>query len=430
MNIENTKLSLRNSKSLLFENINPLQIILKNSFWIYLSEILYRGVQSLIFIIIARLLTVKEFGSFSYLVSYLGILYLFVDLGVGVLLIRDYQQKEDKILILQNAFSLKLIITLINFLVSIVCFIFAKKVESFLVYFLISLFFALSNIKDFFRSYFIAIQRTEKILIFNFVESFSSLILIFLGLMIFHKILVIGIAYILSLSFSLFIAIKLIGPIWNEVKKLNFKLAKYFIFNGIPLSLLGFLTYLFLNIDQVILGHLRNIEEVAYYSVATRILFSFLLLPSFLSTALFPFLASKVKDKKIPFIFKELTLIFILLGLISSIILIVTSPFLVTFLFGLNYAFSIYILQLYAIVLLFLFPTTFFDYFLISNNKQWLDFFITLFPAILGIVLNFVLISKYGVFGAVYSGIIAQILNFILSFLACFYVLQRNKIMV
>jgi O-antigen/teichoic acid export membrane protein len=62
-------------KNLLFNNLSPKQTVLKNTFWLYFSEIVSKGFRLLVFIYIIRVLDPKEFGIFEYLLSFVGIFF-------------------------------------------------------------------------------------------------------------------------------------------------------------------------------------------------------------------------------------------------------------------------------------------------------------------------------------------------------------------
>ena len=209
-------------------------------------------------------------------------------------------------------------------------------------------------------------------------------------------------------------------------------LVKYYLLNGLPLVLFGLLGYVFFATDKIILAHLRSIEEVGYYSLASRILAALFVVPSLFNTALYPYLANKVgqgSKTTIKFLFQIMIIASIMIGFLISFFIFISAQFLIPLFFGNQYFDSIKILQVFVWIIVFVFPTTFLDYFLISHNKQWLDFWITLVPAILNIVLNFALIPIYGVFGAVYASIFAQFLNFIFTFLASLIILKQTDML-
>jgi O-antigen/teichoic acid export membrane protein len=95
--------------------------------------------------------------------------------------------------------------------------------------------------------------------------------------------------------------------------------------------------------------------------------------------------------------------------------------------FGQKYISSVQPLKLLSLILLLLPLTNLFDNFLFSINKQWQDFFITLFCALLNVALNFLLIPQYSIFGAIYATLISQFINLILTSLLSYRYFTRIK---
>jgi O-antigen/teichoic acid export membrane protein len=400
---------------------------LKNTFWLYLSEIISKGFRLLVFIYIIRVLGPKNFGVFEYFLSFVGIFFLFADFGTPNIFIRDYQQKEDKEKQTNIFFTLKIILAVIFSLLSLGGYFLSKKFDGFLFYFSFVLFYFLMAIEGFFETFFIAIEKTEKKFLFNTLMSSSLFIFVIFGLTFFKDILVVILSYILSaflgIVFAYFLTLK-----ETKIKPLfDLQLTKYYLYNGLPLVLFGLLGYIFFTTDKIILAHLRPIEEVGYYSLASRILWVLSVIPSIFNTAFYPYLAKKIGENEpsVRFLFKNILLASVFMGLIISIFVFISAPILIPVFFGSKYIPSVEILQLFIWIMVLLFPTNFLDYFLISHHKQWLDFWITLIPAILNLILNFILIPLYGVYGAVFSSILAQALNFILTFIASVYVLKK-----
>jgi O-antigen/teichoic acid export membrane protein len=413
-------------KKIFFQNVSIGQIIFKNTFWLYFSEIFSKGSRFLIFILIIRILGPKNFGIFEYLLSFTGVFFLLADFGTSNIFIRDYQQDEDKEKHVNTFFWVKFLLSVIFSLFAILGFFFSKKFDGFLFYLLFVIFYFLMNLKGFFENFFIALQKMEKRFIFNILMNVFLLLFIFFGLLIYPKISTLILAYILSalvgLGFAYFLFLK-------EAKlkiSFNLSLIKYYLFNGLPLALFGLLGYVFFTTDKIILAHLMPIEEVGYYSLASRILGILFVVPSLFNTAFYPYLARKVLEKHA--LLKSLFVMIVagsmIAGLILAGLIFLLSPILIPLFFGTKYLISISILQLFVWISVFVFPTVFLDYFLISNHKQWLDFCITLLPAILNVVLNFIFIPQFGAFGAVYASIISQFINFALTLIASLFVLK------
>jgi O-antigen/teichoic acid export membrane protein len=285
-------------------------------------------------------------------------------------------------------------------------------------------------IEGFFENFFIALEKTEKKFLFNTLMSLFLFIFVFLSLTFFKNISSIILSYILSAFLGIIFAYFLTLPETKIKFFFDSQLVKHYLYNGLPLALFGLLGYVFFYTDKIVLAHLRSIEEVGYYSLAGRILSVVFVIPSLFNTALYPYLAKKIGEKEeriIKFLFKNILLGSFLSGLLIAILIFILSPIIVPIFFGSKYNFSIEILQAGVWIIVFVFPTNFLDYFLISNHRQWLDFWITIIPAFLNVILNFILIPFYEVYGAVYSSILAQALNFILTFIASIYTLKKLK---
>jgi O-antigen/teichoic acid export membrane protein len=414
-------------KKFLFNNLSTKQTILKNTFWLYFSEIVSKGLRLLVFIYIIRILGPQNFGIFEYFLSFVGIFFLFADFGTSTIFIREYQQQQDKEKQTNIFFSLKIILAVIFSLLALGGYFFSKKFDGFLFYFSFVLFYFLMHIENFFESFFIALEKTEKKFIFNTLMSLFLFIFVFLGLTFFKNILAVILAYILSAFLGIIFAYLLT---LSETKIKFFfdsQLAKHYLYNGLPLVLFGLLGYVFFTTDKIILAHLRSIEEIGYYSLASRIISVLFVIPSLFNTALYPYLAKKIGEKeerKVRFLFKNIILGSIISGFFITLVVFLLAPIVIPIFFGSKYNPSIKILQAFVWIIIFVFPTVFLDYFLISNHRQWLDFWITIIPAFLNVILNFVLIPFYGVYGAVYSSISAQALNFVLTFIASVYTLK------
>jgi O-antigen/teichoic acid export membrane protein len=414
-------------KNFLFENLSTRQTIIKNTLWLYFSEVLARGSRLLVFILIIRTLGPQNFGIFEYLLSFSGFFFLFADFGVSSIFIREYQQKTEKEKHISTFFWIKLLLSIFFFLLAVIGYPMAKKFDGFLFYLLFVLFYFLMNIENFFENFFIAIEKTEKKFVFNTIMSVSLLFFIAFGLLIYPNIGIVILAYVLSALLGIMIAYSLFLKEAQIKKIFDFSLIRYYFVNGFPLVLFGILGYVFFSTDKIILAHLRTVDEVGYYSLASRIIGVLLGVSGLFNVALYPYLSRKVAEKNIVLkkIFSMIIIGSMIVGIILALLVYLSAPLLVPLFFGNDYLSSIAILQVFVWILVLIFPTNFLDYFLISNNKQWLDFFITILPAALNIIFNFILIPKFGVLGAVYGSLLAQLLNFVFTLIASLFILKH-----
>lgn len=413
------------------------QLFFKNVFWLYFAEAASKGVRLFVFLFISRYLGPTEFGVFEYFLSFVGLFFLFADLGISNIFIRDYNQSDDqkKQLLIVEVFTLKLYLSLIFSFIALAGYIFTKNIGNIYIYMVFVLFYFFQNVENYFESYFVAKQISYKKFIFNFVSSWVLLAAVIVGLIMWKNILVVAVSYLLSMLSGSLIAYLLF---WRETRiifdfsfSVSFIRFKYYIINGLPLTLFGLLGFVFFATDKIFITHFLGPQANGIYSIASRFVGVMQSIPSILTLAFFPILSfevSRSNTNRLQTILFVFTILLMFIGLLSAILMYFLSEELILFIFGNEFAFSVPILKVFIWILIFLFPTNFLDYFLLSYNKQWLDFILTLLPALLNVVLNIIFIPLFGVFGAVYASIMAQGLNFILTFLASFFVLKKHSL--
>ena len=399
-----------------FKNISPKQIVLKNTFWLVLGQIFIRLFKFLLVIFAARILGPESWGSFQYILSIASIFFIFSDWGISNLLIRDYQQKEDfKERICTGSF-IREFLAFVSLLIALIFSLIFENINFRKTFIILSLFLFLGNVRSYIESFFQAIQKMEKQFILILIESLITLIFGITLLLIVQDIIVLSYAYLAGVFISFVFAIFLAKDFLVYFKpKINYEFIKYYLINGFPLALFGMLGFIFFITDQIILGKLKGVEAVGYYSIATRIILILVTFPSLFLTSLFPQLALNTSDKgKLKNIFKKSISFILLISFLLFIFVLIFADFL-TLLFGDRYIQTIQPLKLLSLILLFLPLTNLLDNFLFSINKQWQDFFVTLFCASLNVVLNFLFIPQYSIFGAIYATLISQFVNLILT---------------
>ena len=413
-------------KEFLLKNKSPKQVVLKNTFWLSLGQILSRLFKFLLVIFAARILGPEGWGSFQYILSIASFFFIFSDLGINYLTVRDYQQKEDFKERIRTGSLIRESLAFLSLIVSLIASLIFENLNFKMTFIILSFFLFFNNLRDYITSFFQAIQKMEKQFIVTFIESLLTLIFGIIFLLTLRNFVSFAFAYFFGIIFSFILAILLAKNFLIYLKpKINYEFIKYYLVNGLPLALFGILGFVFFTTDQIILGKLKGVETVGYYSVATRIILILVTFPSLFLTSLFPQLALSVSNKeRIKNIFKKSIPFILLMSFLLFTFILIFADFL-PLLFGQKYIPSIQPLKLLSLILL-LFPlTNLFDNFLFSINKQWQDFFITLFCALLNIALNFLLIPQYSIFGAIYATLISQFVNLILTSLLSYRYFSR-----
>jgi len=401
--------------NLLFKNNSPKQTFFKNSFWLFLSQGLSRLFKLILIIVSARILSPTGFGTFNYILSIASFFFIASDWGLSSLVIREYQQSSEKEKYLRVSFLFRIIAASLCLIAAFVGIFFFESAEFRLNFIILSIYLFISNIRDFFVTFLRAMQKMEKEFIVIVVEGFSVMVFSILLILLYKNVISLSFGYLLGILMS-FITAALMVKSYKAYLKPHFdkKLFLQILKDGFPLLLFGLLGFIFFSTDQIILGKMRSVTEVGYYSLITKGISIINLVPSLIMIAIFPYLSANVgrKEKTKKLTNKALLGLFIL-ALIIAIIVFFLAP-LITFLVGKDYQPSVALAQFFIWIVLFSFPATYLSYLYISYNKQWLNFYITAICAIINLVLNFALIPKFGIYGAATASMIAQFLNFII----------------
>lgn len=412
-------------ENLLFNNLSPKQTFFKNSFWLLLSQALSRFFKLILVLVSARFLGPNGFGTFNYILSIATLFFLFADWGVNTLLIRDYQQIEEKERYTKAAFMFRIITVSICLIAALIgLFVFENPVFR-LNFIVLSLYLFVSNIKETFVAFLRAIQKMEKEFLIVFAEGFFVMVFSIFLILINRNVISLSLGYLIGVLISCITALIVIKNFKSYFKPaFDKELLKKLLINGFPIALFGLLNFIFFSTDQIILGKMRGVEEVGYYSLITKGILLINVLPFLIITALFPYLAANINDKeKIKKITKKALIGLTGLGFLIALLIFIFSPIL-PFFVGKQYQPSVGLAQFLGWIVVFTFPSVYLSYLYIAYNKQWLNFALTAFCAILNLVFNLILIPRFGMFAAALTSIAAQFFNL---FLLLFFKNDNNK---
>lgn len=406
--------------------LTPKQIVIKNAFWLYFANFLNKILRIVLVIISARILGPYLYGNFTYALSIIGFFLMFSDWGLSSLLIRNYQIFENKKVVVQELISLKLLLIFTTTFLAISGYFFLKDTPAKIVYFILLFALSLDALRDLINSFFKAIQKMEidsiSIIIESIIVTFSGILFLYFKKDIFY----LGLAYFLGAIFSFIFCFIKISPIFRAIKfEFSFLKAIEYLKQGTPLLLLGFLGFIFFSLDHIMIGYLKGMQELGYYSPITKIILNLNLIPGLAITALFPYLSKiSLEKNKLKKIYRKIFIGFIGLASVLAIILVLSANLWFLKLFGGQYEKSLFIFKVFIWIIIFLFGLTLLDNLLFILGKQWLNFYATSFCAILNIILNLWLIPLYGALGASLATLAVQFINFLISLFLVEYFLR------
>lgn len=188
-----------------------------------------------------------------------------------------------------------------------------------------------------------------------------------------------------------------------------------------PFGLEGFLFVVYYQTDIIVLSYLTNNAESGLYSVATVVMSAACLLPSVAyQQYLLPKFHRWAYSEGVEMAKKTRlgSIQMFLVGTLVMILIFITAGPLVPAVFGSSYQSSVTLLQILAIAIPFRYLNTHLGSILKTRDFIWTSVKATFFTAALNVVLNFVLISQYGTFGAAVATLTSYIVLSILFLLS------------
>jgi O-antigen/teichoic acid export membrane protein len=188
---------------------------------------------------------------------------------------------------------------------------------------------------------------------------------------------------------------------------------------GLLLLLSSFLGYLILRSDQFFIKFYLGNNQLGIYSAAVNIYEMFLVLPSIILTGLFPYFVTIENNKKLLFKrFQRICSLNIVYVLFIVMFWLLLGNIIVNFLFGIHYALSPALVNLFLISVVFSSLGIVTSSFFIINKMESFILTRSLISLAINIFINILFLEEYGLKAAVISTIIS---SFYLGYLSDFF---------
>ncbi len=401
--------------------------LVKNIIALWTPGILNPLISFALILFISRYLGVEGLGTYSLILSYLGIFVTLAALGLGTLVVREAAKDlEQAHAFFVNAAlfgSVSSLVAIVGMIVAVSLMGYGNEVFQAAIICSFSLF--PSTAINYMEAMFRAFERAEYIaitfLVENIVRVGSCLILLLNG----YGIVPLFIAFLgsrfLACLLMFFCYIKVLGmpefefrpEVWRFLGKEAATFASIAMFSTIHL-----------NIDQIMLSKLKSLESVGIYSAADRLLDFCRALTLAFAGALFPILAkqyvSGVEQLRRVTIS---SLRYLLLGTIPTAIgTAILSNNIITLVYGQKFLTAASVLTIHIFSLVPFSMVYFLAIVLIVTDNQRVDLGINIVGALLNIGLNFALIPYFAEIGAALAVLITIV---IFNQLQNWYVKQR-----
>lgn len=384
-----------------------------NTLWL-LSERLIRLILFfLINILIARYLGPEEFGVLNYVISLVGLLIPISLLGFDVVLVREMVvHKRLKGQLFVTAFCMMIAVSVV---VVIIIWIYADIFEKnnlailIQIYSLTLLFNPVYVIDYFYQANVMVKYSAIAFFLQSILSAIFKLYLLSVEASLYWFVIALVIDSVLLLIF--FGGILLIRKdLANEKLSFNKTVALVLFRRSLPLIFSGLMVTVYMKIDQVMLMWLVDGSAVGTYAAAVRLSEAWYFVPVGITASLFPMIINcrNIHEKYIMSIQKLMDSL-VLLSLGVALIFYVFSDQIINIVYGNEYLPSEAILQVHAWTGIFVSLGLISGKWLVAENLHYYTLYRTLAGATVNIILNYVLIPKYGTIGAATATLIAQI---------------------
>lgn len=402
-------------KLFLLENQTARQTIMKNTFWLSVSQFFGRLLRSVIVIYAARVLGATSWGAFSYALGLAAFLTIFSDIGITGLITREgSREPELRHKFIATGIVIKLALmgaAIIIFLVGAPFLTNSKEVLS--LFPLIILLTAFDSIRDFTVSITRSTERLETEAKNNIITNVLIAGLGIAFLLISPTSMALALAYVAGSFFGTVWAIYIFRDYFlNAPKNFSKELLRPILVSAWPFGVMGLMGAIMINTDLVMIGVLRNLTEVGFYSAAQRPVQLLYLLPGLFAVPLFPLMARSFNDKEkfAAVLERGLSYVFII-ALPLATIGIILGKELMLFFFGAEYAPAIPAFRILMVTVITTFPAMILGNAVFASNNERKMVTYTLLGILGNLGFNFAFIPAYGIVGSAWSTVITQIIS-------------------
>jgi len=391
-------------KHMLLCNRSDKQRIAKNTFWLFIAEIVNKGLMLVTTILIARYLGVSGYGEFSFYLAYVLLFAVIIDFGLNTLFVREVARKRRLIKkFISNISFLKIILSLFSMiLIVIIAQFLGRGPEAKKLIYILGFYVLFRGFNEFLRSVFRSFEQMQYETYSKVVK--GSLLLVFTALFIVldFPIIYFAIGYLLSAFLNTIFTLYLVRKDFSEIElKISLRFIKKILKESWPFFVSAIFVIVYLKVTILMLSFFKGDTSVGYYSAVHNLIYNLQVLPVILFNAIFPFLSYTALRSKARFMKTYKKLFIISVASIPFFILIfLFAKSIIYILYGVDYTKSIIILRIMIWGELFAFFSVVYLFVLNAINKQKLYTLTVFLALVVNIILNFVLIPRYNYVGA------------------------------
>lgn len=356
-------------------------------------------------ITISKLLGVGGFGAYTTIFSYLAIFQIFASFGLKNLLTREIAQNRSEVagyLTNSSLISVPFSIICIGLLLALVYFL---GYEGIIITatLILSISLIASALIDCFEGVLVGLEKLDIIGIFSIAENLLRVVLSLLFLYKGHGLISLvviftAVRFAKLLFYLLYVHFKI-----EKIKfKVNLESSRKLIKSAKTFAFIMACVTIYWKADVIMLSKIAGVSEVGIYSAAFRILFLGMILVDSFVNSLYPVISNYFKSSRENFEIacRKASRLLILVALPISIAVSLQAEKIILLLFNEEYLPAAKVLQILIWCLIPYALSQIFAYALLASNQQKVDLGVNASSMVANIVLNLILIPRYGIMGA------------------------------
>lgn len=391
-----------------------------NTGYLVLEKIIRAFISLVVWAQVIRYLGPEQFGIFSFVLSVVFLFSIFSDLGLDAIVVREVIRcPENENHILGSTFTLKIMGSLLAIALAIsLGWFFIGDIDVVVLILIVSLQFIFKSFDT--VDYYFQAHVQSKYSVYSKVISlgtttFFCFIFIYFrkSLIWFAAIVPVEIAVAGTALFFFYINISKGYASWS----LSVDMMKSLLKKSWPLILSGIAISIYMRIDQIMIRQLAGDSQVGLYSAAVRISEALYFIPIVVMSSVFPaIVSSKIQSEDLYYRRLQFVLgILLWTAVIIAICISLFAKFILVGFFGEAYLSAAGVLALHAWACIFVYLGVAGTKWLINENLQLFSMAYTTAGAVCNIVLNFLLIPRYSIYGAALATVIAQFIAAVLA---------------
>lgn len=386
--------------------------LIKNLFSLSAAQIISKVIGLITTAYLARVIRPQGFGIIGFAAAFVSYFALMVNLGFDTLGVREAARNKDNIVkYVNNIITIRLIMATIGYalLVGVISLLDKPLLVKSVLY--------ITGLGLFSNAFLLnwVFQGIERMEIIAIGQVFTSMLSLAGILLLVHNpddVFLAVIATVVSNAANTFLMIAIYIKRFGKIRlAFDMPFWKRMFAAALPMAFSAFMIAIYYNIDMVILGFMKTETEVGYYSAAYKILLLSLIPAGIILNVFFPQLSiANGNLNRMEFLMQKYSTAMFIVGALFSVMGIAFANQIVTIVFGSGFHQSIFLLQILMIDAILVYINMTYGNPLLAWNKETVYMYAIIVGGIGNIILNFILIPRYGATGAAVATVFSEAL--------------------